>query len=187
MATTDTTDSVSSSGTQLSLTPAQIEGPFFRIGAPRRESLIEPGITGERLMLSGRVLTPEGKTIPKALLQFWMSDDQGNYDGQGYRLQGYTVTGAAGDYRMEMIVPACYEPRQAQHVHVKVQGVGRPLTTQLYFSNDTNRVKDRHYLPELEVQVSDAPAGGKQGIFDFVIAQYTEKDNVTPETLTARV
>jgi hypothetical protein len=35
--------------------------------------------------------------------------------------------------------------------------------------------------------VSDAPGGGKQGTFDFVIQQYTEKDNVTPETLAARV
>ena len=115
-----------------------------------------------------------------------MSDDQGNYDGRGYRLQGYTVTDGDGRYHMEMIVPACYEPRQAQHIHVKVQGVGRPLTTQLYFSNDANRVKDRHYLPELDVQVSDAPAGWQQGTFDFVIQQYTEKDNVTPETLTAQ-
>ena len=187
MVTTDTSHGSVSQEALLPLTPAQIEGPFFRIGAPRRESLIEPGITGERLVLAGRVLTPEGKLIPEALLQFWMSDDQGNYDGRGYRLQGYTVTDSAGRYQMEMIVPACYEPRQAQHVHVKVQGVGRPLTTQLYFSSDANRVKDRHYLPELEVQVSDAPAGGKQGAFDFVIQQYTEKDNVTPETLTARV
>jgi protocatechuate 3,4-dioxygenase beta subunit len=187
MVTTDVNQSAPNQGGLLPLTPAQIEGPFFRIGAPRRESLIEPGITGERLMLTGRVLTPEGTTIAAALLQFWMSDDQGNYDGRGYRLQGYTVTDDSGRYRMEMIVPACYEPRQAQHIHVKVQGVSRPLTTQLYFSNDANRVKDRHYLRELEVQMSDAPAGGKQGTFDFVVQQYTEKDNVTPETLTARV
>ena len=187
MATTDITDSRTGEQALLPLTPAEIEGPFFRIGAPRRESLIEPGITGERLMLSGRVLTPEGKVIPQALLQFWMSDDEGNYDGQGYRLQGYTVTDASGRYHMEMIVPACYEPRQAQHVHVKVQGVGRPLTTQLYFSSDANRVNDRHFLPALDVDVSDTPQGGKQGTFDFVIAQYTEKDNVTPETLAARV
>src|SRR4029077_3277821 len=65
------------------------------------------GITGERLLLTGRVLTPEGKTIAAALLQFWMSDDQGNYDGRGYRLQGYTVTDDSGRYLMEMIVPAC--------------------------------------------------------------------------------
>ena len=187
MVTTNATQAASGQDGLLAPTPAQIEGPFFRIGAPRRESLIEPGITGERLLLTGRVLTPEGKTIAQALLQFWMSDDQGNYDGRGYRLQGYTVTDDSGGYRMEMIVPACYEPRQAQHVHVKVQAVGRPLTTQLYFSSDENRVNDRHYLRELEVQVSDASDGGKQGTFDFVVLQYTEKDNVTPETLTARV
>jgi len=187
MVTADASQSAPSEGGLLPLTPAQIEGPFFRIGAPRRESLLEPGITGERLLLTGRVLSPEGRTVAEALLQFWMSDDQGNYDGRGYRLQGYTVTDDRGGYRMEMIVPACYEPRQAQHVHVKVQAVGRPLTTQLYFSNDANRVKDRHYLKELEVQVADAPDGGKQGTFDFVVQQYSEKDNVTPETLAARV
>ena len=145
-------------------------------------------MTGERLMLTGRVLTPEGKSIAAALLQFLDARRiKATDDGRGYRLQGYTVTDDSGRYRMEMIVPACYEPRQAQHIHVKVQGVSRPLTTQLYFSNDANRVKDRHYLPELEVQVSDAAAGGKQGTFDFVVQQYTEKDNVTPETLAARV
>jgi protocatechuate 3,4-dioxygenase beta subunit len=187
MVVTAATDAAPGAQAPLPLTPAQTEGPFFRIGAPRRESLLEPGMSGERLLLVGRVLTPEGHVVPGALLQFWMSDDQGNYDGAGYRLQGYTVTNERGGYQMEAIVPACYEPRQARHIHVKVQGVGRPLTTQLYFSDDEQRAKDRHFLPELEVQVDDAPEGGKRGTFDFVVGQYTEHDNVTPETLTARV
>ena len=51
-------------GLPLPLTPAQIEGPYFRLGAPRRESLLEPGMSGERLVLSGRVLVPEGKPVP---------------------------------------------------------------------------------------------------------------------------
>lgn len=171
----------------LPLTPSQIEGPYFRLGAPRRESLLEPGITGERLRLAGHVLTPEGKPIPEAVLHFWLSDDKGNYDMVGYRLQGYTLTDAQGSYQMEMIVPACYEPRQAKHVHVKVQGVSSPLTTQLFFSDDEDRLRDRWYMKELEVQVKDAPKGGKLGTFDFVIKQVTEKENVTPETLAARV
>ncbi len=75
MLTTDASQSAPSEGGLLPLTPAQIEGPFFRIGAPRRESLIEPGITGERLLLTGRVLTPEGRTVAEALLQFWMYGD----------------------------------------------------------------------------------------------------------------
>jgi len=171
----------------LPVTPSQIEGPYFRIGAPRRDSLLEPGITGERLRLSGKVVTPHGKAIPNAVLHFWLSDDKGNYDMVGYRLQGYTLADAKGRYHMEMIVPACYEPRQAKHVHVKVQGVSRPLTTQLFFSDDEDRLRDNWYLKELEVQVEDAPDGGKKGTFDFVIQQVTEKENVTAETLAARV
>jgi protocatechuate 3,4-dioxygenase beta subunit len=171
----------------LPVTPSVIEGPYFRLGAPRRDSLIEPGVTGERLILSGRVLNPEGKPIPHAVLNFWMSDDQGNYDMVGYRLHGYILADEQGRYRMEMIVPACYEPRQAKHVHVKVQGVSRPLTTQLYFSDDSDRLKDNWYLKELDVQVEADPDGGKRGTFDFVIQQVTEKENVTAESLAARV
>src|SRR4051812_39634844 len=97
----------------LPLTPSQIEGPYFRIGAPRRGSLLEPGISGERIRLTGRVLTPHGKPIPNAALLFWMSNDRGNYDMVGYQLQGYTLADEKGRSKMEMIVPAGYEPRQA--------------------------------------------------------------------------
>jgi hypothetical protein len=37
------------------------------------------------------------------------------------------------------------------------------------------------------VQVEDLPDGSKRGTFDFVIQQVTEKENVTPESLAARV
>jgi protocatechuate 3,4-dioxygenase beta subunit len=171
----------------LPLTPSQIEGPYFRLGAPRRESLIEPGITGERFNLSGRVLTPRGRPIQNAIVNFWMSDDEGNYDMLGHQLHGYTVTDAEGRYHMEMIEPACYEPRQAKHIHVKVQGVSRTLTTQLFLSDDEGRLRDRWYLPELEVKVEDPSDGTKRGTFDFVIEQVTEKDNVTRASLAGRV
>jgi protocatechuate 3,4-dioxygenase beta subunit len=171
----------------LPLTPSQIEGPYFRLGAPRRESLIEPGISGERFLLSGRVLNPRGKPIAGAYVNFWMSDDEGNYDMLGHHLHGYTVTDAEGRYQMEMIEPACYEPRQAKHIHVKVQGVSRMLTTQLFLSDDEGRLRDRWFLPELEINVQQKPDGAKFGTFDFVIEQVTEKDNVTRESLAGRV
>jgi protocatechuate 3,4-dioxygenase beta subunit len=171
----------------LPLTPPQIEGPYFRLGAPRRESLIEPGISGERFSLSGRVLNPNGRPIPHAVVHFWMSDDEGNYDMIGHQLHGYTETDAEGRYRMEMIEPACYEPRQAKHIHVKVQGVSRILTTQLFLSDDEGRLRDRWYLPELEVNVQHAADGTRYGTFDFVVAQVTEKDNVTRESLAGRI
>jgi protocatechuate 3,4-dioxygenase beta subunit len=172
---------------ELTLTPTQIEGPYYKVGSPHRASLIEPGITGTPMQLTGRVVNEHGKPIPGAVIDFWQSDDVGNYDMVGNLLRGHVFTGADGTYNLETIVPACYEPRQARHIHVKVQGVSRPYTTQLYFSDDEERVKDHYYLKELEVQMEDLPDGAKRGTYDFVIRQVTEKENVTPESLAARV
>jgi hypothetical protein len=70
---------------------------------------------------------------------------------------------------------------------VKIQAVSRPYTTQLYFSDDAERAKDDYYQRELEVQVEDLPDGRKRGSYDFVIRQVTDKENVTAESLAARV
>lgn len=40
-------------------TPRDVEGPFYKVGAPMRGSLVEPGSKGERLELAGRVLTTQ--------------------------------------------------------------------------------------------------------------------------------
>src|SRR5215471_7134838 len=172
---------------ELTLTPTEIEGPYYKMCSPERSSLIEPGITGTPLMLQGRVLNERGNPIPGALVDFWQSDERGNYDMVGYLLRGHVFTDVDGRYQLETIVPACYEPRQARHIHVKIQAVSRPYTTQLYFSDDANRTRDEFYKPELEVQVEDAPDGARRGRFDFVIKQVTEKENVTAASLAARV
>jgi len=172
---------------ELTVTPTQIEGPYYKMGSPHRSSLIEPGIKGTRLHLTGRVLTERGIPIPGAVVDFWQSDEVGNYDMVGMLLRGHVFTDETGTYNLETIMPACYEPRDAKHIHVKVQGVSRPYTTQLYFSDDADRVKDHFYMPELEVQVEDLPDGSQRGTYTFVIQQVTEKENVTPESLAARV
>lgn len=172
---------------ELALTPTQIEGPYYKVGSPHRSSLIEPGISGIPLVITGRVLNERGKPIPGAVLDFWQSDDRGNYDMVSDLLRGHVFTDGEGRYSLETIVPACYQPRQARHIHVKVQGVSRPYTTQLYFSDDAERVKDNYYQKELEVQVEELADGRRRGTFDFIIRQVTEQENVTPESLAARV
>jgi len=172
---------------ELVATPTQIEGPYYKVASPHRASLIEPGISGTPLLITGKVTNEFGKPIPGAVVDFWQSDDVGNYDMVGMLLRGHVFTDQDGRYEIETIQPACYEPRQAQHIHVKVQGNSRPYTTQLYFSNDEPRVNDNFYMRELEVQVEDLPNGSRRGTFDFVIKQVTEKENVTPESLAARV
>jgi protocatechuate 3,4-dioxygenase beta subunit len=176
---------VSNAATELTITPTQIEGPYYKISSPHRASLIEPGITGTPIVLTGRVMNERGQPIPGAVVDIWQSDDKGNYDMVGDLLRGHVYCDQEGVYAIETIVPACYEPRQARHLHVKVQGVS--YTTQLYFSDDENRVNDRFYMRELEVQVEDLPDGRKRGNYDFVIQQVTERENVTPESLAATV
>ncbi len=171
---------------ELQQTPREIEGPYFRLGAPERSNLLEPGDKPE-LVLTGRVLNEKGTPIPGAVVNLWSSDAAGNYDMIGYRYHGYQVTDAQGRYEFTTIVPGCYQPRDAKHLHVKVQGNSSPITTQLYVAGEPGNEEDDFYSSDLLVECTVDANGTKHGSYDFVVKQVTEKENVTPESLTARV
>ena len=80
---------------ELRRTPVEIEGPYFRLGAPERSNLLEPGDKAE-LVLKGRVINEKGKPIPDAVVALWMSDQAGNYDMVGYKYHGFQRTDAEG-------------------------------------------------------------------------------------------
>jgi protocatechuate 3,4-dioxygenase beta subunit len=170
---------------ELPQTPWEIEGPYFRLGAPERANLLQPGDRVE-LVLTGRVLTPEGRPIAHAVVNFWHCNKAGEYDMAGYNYTGYQFTDADGRYELTTIVPGAYQPREAKHIHVKVQAVTRPVTTQLYFEGEPNNTADEYYHPALFVHCTVDEAGVKHGTFDFVIEQFDEDKNVTPESLAAR-
>jgi hypothetical protein len=71
------------------LTPALTEGPYFKAGSPERTSLLETGMPGIKLVLTGNVLTPDCQPIAGALLEFWQADTNGQYDNSGYTLRGH--------------------------------------------------------------------------------------------------
>jgi len=171
---------------ELTQTPREIEGPYFRLGAPMRSNLLEPGDKPE-LVLTGRVLNEKGRPIPNSIVNLWSSDAAGNYDMIGYRYHGYQVTDDNGRYEFTTIVPGCYQPREAKHFHVRVQGNSSPITTQLYVEGEPGNELDHYYAPELLVHCTVDDEGTKHGSFDFVIRQVTERENVTPESLAARV
>jgi protocatechuate 3,4-dioxygenase beta subunit len=128
----------------------QTEGPFYTPRTPRRRSLLEPGMPGKRLVISGRVITTDCRPLAGALLDFWQADAGGAYDNDGFRLRGHQLTDARGRYRLETVVPGLY-PGRTRHVHVKVKAPGRPLlTTQLYFpgvaANADDPIFDRRLL-----------------------------------------
>lgn len=151
------------------LTAAQTEGPYFTPSSPERSSLIEPGMGGTRLLLSGAVVDTACRPLARALIDVWHADDAGVYDNEGYRLRGHVFSDDQGRFAIETILPGLY-PGRTRHIHVKVQAPGGPvLTTQLYFPGEPENARDRIYQPELELAVQDQ-ADGKAGQFTFVLA-----------------
>lgn len=175
------TATIMPAGTAVSLAPtpacplnsavtiAQTEGPYFKPNSPERSSLLEAGVTGTQLVLSGFVQTRDCRPVARALLDFWQADAQGAYDNMGFRLRGHLFTDAQGRYQLTTIVPGLY-PGRTRHIHVKVQAPGGPiLTTQLYFPNEPRNSSDSIFNPALLMAIQDT-AEGKVGRFDFVLA-----------------
>src|SRR5256886_9237396 len=147
-------------------TAAQTAGPYFKPGSPTRTSLVEPGMAGTRLALSGRVLSRDCRPIAGARLDFWQADASGTYDNAGYRLRGNQTTGSGGRYALDTVVPGEY-PGRTEHIHVKVQPAGGGfLTTQLYFPGVSRNQQDSIFYPRLLLTVEAGPSGaeGAQGL-----------------------
>lgn len=150
-------------------TPALTAGPFFKPDSPRRASLLEPGLAGTPLVVSGLVLSTACAPVPGALLDFWHSDDSGEYDLDGFRLRGHHFADGAGRFRLETIVPGGYGGR-TRHIHVRVQAPhGRVLTTQLYFPGEARNTRDGLFTPRLLMEMAPAVAGRRAGTFNFVL------------------
>jgi protocatechuate 3,4-dioxygenase beta subunit len=149
-------------------TPSQMEGPYFKRRSPERASLLEPGVTGTPVVLTGYVLSTRCTPTSRALLDFWQADDKGDYDNKGYRLRGHLFTDDAGGYRLQTIVPGLY-PGRTRHVHVKVQAPNRPiLTTQLYFPGEPRNTRDGLFNPALLLSIQGT-ADSQVATFNFIL------------------
>jgi protocatechuate 3,4-dioxygenase beta subunit len=150
-------------------TIAQTEGPFFTPNSPERTSLLEDGMQGVYMLVSGQVLGTDCLPIAGALVDFWHADANGVYDNQGYTLRGHQFTDANGRYQLETIMPGNYTGR-TRHFHVKVQRPNGPvLTTQLYFPDEASNATDGIFDERLLMTMLLAESG-VHGEFNFVLA-----------------
>ena len=150
-------------------TPPQTAGPFFLPHSPQRALLLEPGINGTKIVLTGRVLSTRCRAVSGALLDFWHANDAGDYDIEGFQLRGHQFTDSEGRYRLETIVPGLY-PGRTRHFHVTVQAAKGPiLTTQLYFPGERRNVDDFLFDRRLLMKIDDDSERKAAG-FDFVLA-----------------
>ena len=152
------------------LTDANLEGPFYRPGAPVRTQALASGVAGVPLVLTGHVLA--GCRAARAELDIWQADAAGDYDNAGFGLRGRLITDDDGAYRLETIVPGHYlngPQYRPSHVHVKVRTPGRrELTTQLYFEGDPYNAIDPWFLPSLMLRPRER-SHGLYASFDFSV------------------
>ena len=126
-------------------TPSDVEGPFYKSGAPARAADCKP--------------------LANVTLDFWQADANGDYDNRGYRYRGVVTSDAQGRYLLETNLPPPYMGRP-RHIHVKLHRPDkRALTTQLYFPGEV-----RSENPALVVQM-ERTGGGHQASFNFVLGE----------------
>lgn len=153
-------------------TEDNMEGPFYKPGAPIRSVLLESGMKGTPLTITGRVLDTHGRPLRGALLDIWHADATGAYDNQGYHLRGRLHTDENGRYLLRTVKPAAYgapTDKRPAHIHVKASFERGPiLTTQLYFKGDPWNRQDPGVRPSL-IMSPHREADGLKAQFDFVI------------------
>jgi hypothetical protein len=156
-----------------------IEGPYYRPGAPERAALATAGMDGIPLVLAGRVVGPDcTRGLANAELDVWQANHAGHYDNDGSTsgsamfLRGRLRTDGDGRYRITTIVPGRYlNGRQFRpaHIHVKLRAPGmRELTTQLYFPDDPFNKVDPFIHESLVMKIAKKPSEWL-GSFDFAL------------------
>jgi catechol 1,2-dioxygenase len=177
------------------VTERDIIGPFYRFGAPFQTKLANANESGERLIISGRVLSSDCRTrLPNALIEVWQANQAGLYDTNkpgdftervDFHLRGMMLTDQQGIYEFETVMPGRYPVpnlpglekyaglTRPAHIHFRVaESIHVPLTTQLYFKGDPYIAKDpwAGRKPSMAIGLKQ---DGKflRGNFDVVLAR----------------
>jgi protocatechuate 3,4-dioxygenase beta subunit len=161
-------------------TDENILGPYYKEGAPERDTLFAEGDPGVRITISGTVFvrdqasyTPACTPLAGALLDIWQADAAAVYDQVGFNYRGKLYTAADGSYTFHSIIPGNYlngAQYRPAHIHVRASGANTALlTTQLYFEGDPYNDIDPFILPSLIMPLTDDGSGGKLAMFDFVL------------------
>lgn len=173
----------------LVVTEDNIEGPYFRPGAPTRFAITQPYEPGIAMVISGRVWGFDTKKpLANAVLHIWQADEKGHYDNEdqnnppakdAFTNRGIIFTDSQGRYAYQTIHPGAYEigPKQWRpaHIHYMVIATGyESLTTQLYFDGDPHNKVDRFIKQSLIIKLQKSTRYKQvveTGVFDIVLKQ----------------
>jgi len=179
-------------------TASNVEGPFWRPGAPRYATpadLALPAEPGERLVISGQVTDAgTGEPLPGAEVDVWQTDAAGHYDHEDpalpeWHMRGIVVADDHGRYGVRVVKPLAYQvptagpvgrllaaigqhPWRPAHTHFMVSAPGHAtLTTMAYYAGDPWLADDtiESVKPELVLEPKRAADGDWQVTFDLAL------------------
>jgi hydroxyquinol 1,2-dioxygenase len=139
-------------------TDSTVLGPFHMVDSPKRAlgDDVSPESQGQRCIVSGRILSVDGKPIPGAMIDIWQADTKGFYDVQQPGIQSVgngralLAADAEGRFHFRSVIPMYYpiptdgpvgellaasvrHPYRPAHIHFLVSAPGyRELTTHVF-------------------------------------------------------
>jgi catechol 1,2-dioxygenase len=178
-------------------TASNVEGPFWRPGAPRYPTparLVGPDEPGDPLTLTGTVTdATTGAPVPHAEIDLWQTNSEGHYDQEDpalpdFHLRGVVVADDTGRYEVVTVKPLAYQvptggpvgqllavigqhPWRPAHTHVKVRAPGyADLTTMAYYAGDPWLGDDTiGSVKDLILDPEPDGAGGWHDILDLAL------------------
>jgi protocatechuate 3,4-dioxygenase alpha subunit len=122
------------------------------------DNLAGEGVTGERVVIEGRLFDGTGAPVPDGVIEVWQANSHGKYAHPedkrdlplepGFRGFGRIPTDADGMFRFTTIkpgrVPGAGGKLQAPHIVVSVfsRGVIKRLATRIYFPDEASNAED---------------------------------------------
>lgn len=149
-------------------TPAFADGggPYYKPGQPFRDKIAPPDTSGQKLIVSGRVVSKDCITlVPNAIIDIWQADNTGEYRDDWYR--GQIKTDSSGNYYFETVLPKGYGEGtgyRPPHIHFKIIRDNKlVITSQMFFSDVQGRTGfDDAYI--IETQEENGTLYGKYDI-----------------------
>ena len=142
-------------------------GPWYQPGAPFVKNLWEPGQSGERLQLRGRVLNAVGAPVADAVVELWHTDALGDYPP----LRASILTRQNGSFGITTVLPGHNQGYRARHIHfVITHPTHRQLITRIFFKGDEN-IEEAPF-PELAVFLEEGYIDGQPVLYadvEFVL------------------
>jgi protocatechuate 3,4-dioxygenase, alpha subunit len=141
-------------------TSSQTIGPYLHIGMDWlvNPDFAAPGVAGERISVTGRVIDGDGNPVNDAMLEIWQANSRGRYAhpedarelplDEGFSGWGRVTTDDSGRFRFNTIkpgrVPAADGGQQAPHLNVTIfmRGMLKQLVTRMYFDGDPANTHD---------------------------------------------